>query len=532
MNIADNRNVLAWGGDETAQENQDKLAQLRVMVVGSGPLAQYILGSLAGLGVGYTSDDGAIIGMDNARINSKDLDFLCPHNSFNIGKEKVKEFETVINKIKSECNYIPEFSDFCVAHAYPHQPNIIIDATNDPISKEMALGYTLSHRIPFISASVNKDKGSAVCHWPKGDRNKGRIRNYREIPDLGALILNEYSKDKQEGYTSSVISGIVLEEIRKYLFKHNYNSTPIPEDTNLRSNHIFTYNPYSKTRTGRKNDIDPSLAHYYGGKKALIIGCGALGNSLALNLAYLGFGKIDFLDMDNVEVHNLSRQLLLYDGVGSRKADILSQRVKEINQKISTNAIYGRVGAVTRNDHSWLEQLFEKEKTLWERRSPQGRPDFPSSLNEFINQRYSSKNGEQLIDKSQLKNYDFILGGVDNKFARLWMNQAAIHTMVPYIDGGSSPKGGQVVAYNPGYTNCVDCEVKLMGFPTRYSCIDGPEGSVVMSNMIIGGMMVGELIKMAYNKLDKRTGVTSIYNTFEKSRIFMGTECERQIRHC
>ena len=42
----------------------------------------------------------------------------------------------------------------------------------------------------------------------------------------------------------------------------------------------------------------------------LIIGAGGLGSPIAIYLAALGIGKIGIVDKDNVEISNLSRQII------------------------------------------------------------------------------------------------------------------------------------------------------------------------------------------------------------------------------
>ena len=42
----------------------------------------------------------------------------------------------------------------------------------------------------------------------------------------------------------------------------------------------------------------------------LIVGAGGLGSPIAIYLAALGIGKIGIIDKDNVEISNLSRQII------------------------------------------------------------------------------------------------------------------------------------------------------------------------------------------------------------------------------
>ena len=96
--------------------------------------------------------------------------------------------------------------------------------------------------------------------------------------------------------------------------------------------------------------------------------------------------------------------------------------------------------------------------------------------------------------------YDVILGCFDNKYARLWLNNFAVNNKITYIDGGTGPKSGQIAAYIPGESSCIDCQMDLKNYRREnMSCADQPNASVVMSNMVIGSAMVGEAVRAMYS---------------------------------
>ena len=73
-----------------------------------------------------------------------------------------------------------------------------------------------------------------------------------------------------------------------------------------------------------------------------IVGCGAIGNEVAKNLALLGIGKIDLYDFDSIEIHNLTKSVLFREeDVGSMKVEIAAVRLKELNPDISVTAHQG-----------------------------------------------------------------------------------------------------------------------------------------------------------------------------------------------
>lgn len=68
--------------------------------------------------------------------------------------------------------------------------------------------------------------------------------------------------------------------------------------------------------------------HAFGAKRVDIIGCGASGSRVALDLAKLGVENIHVWDFDLVEEHNVANQAFGLDHVGSLKVEALAQLVK------------------------------------------------------------------------------------------------------------------------------------------------------------------------------------------------------------
>lgn len=61
-----------------------------------------------------------------------------------------------------------------------------------------------------------------------------------------------------------------------------------------------------------------------------IIGCGATGSWVALQLAKLGIENVFLYDFDVVEIHNLPNQYFGLDDIGKNKAEALSARLAEL----------------------------------------------------------------------------------------------------------------------------------------------------------------------------------------------------------
>ena len=141
---------------------------------------------------------------------------------------------------------------------------------------------------------------------------------------------------------------------------------------------------------------------------ALIAGLGGLGSPLALYLAAAGVGHLKLVDMDNVELSNLNRQILHWDeDVGESKVNSATQKVQRIN---------------------------------------------PTTRVEGLNLAIDDKNVFELA-----KNCDVILDAMDNFAVRYMLNAAAIAHHVPLIHGAVYGYEGRLASVVPGKTACLEC---------------------------------------------------------------------------
>ena len=78
--------------------------------------------------------------------------------------------------------------------------------------------------------------------------------------------------------------------------------------------------------------------------KVLVIGAGALGNEIVKNLALLGVGNILIADLDRIENSNLSRSVLYraHDN-GAFKAEVAARSAKEIYSDLNVHFFHGNV---------------------------------------------------------------------------------------------------------------------------------------------------------------------------------------------
>lgn len=62
-----------------------------------------------------------------------------------------------------------------------------------------------------------------------------------------------------------------------------------------------------------------------------IIGCGAVGSNIAIQLTKLGCDNFYIWDFDTVDPHNVTNQVYNQNDIGKLKVDCLEQKMKEIN---------------------------------------------------------------------------------------------------------------------------------------------------------------------------------------------------------
>ncbi len=147
--------------------------------------------------------------------------------------------------------------------------------------------------------------------------------------------------------------------------------------------------------------------------RVLIIGIGGLGCEIAKNLAMLGVGHLDLVDLDVIEYSNLNRQLLFAGAkLGQPKAIVAAEKLKEINPKITIKAY-----------HSSLERL----------------------------------------DPIIYKKADVVIGGLDSMNARLNLNAHCIRFGKPLVDGGVAGYHGHMYTVFPYVNACYECNPLPVG---------------------------------------------------------------------
>lgn len=145
-------------------------------------------------------------------------------------------------------------------------------------------------------------------------------------------------------------------------------------------------------------------------KRALLVGCGALGGAIAQSLVRSGIGSLVIVDRDVVEESNLPRQVL-FDERHAREAVLKAEAARES---------LARIGGPTRVEahaaHVDVDNLGELAA-----------------------------------------NADLVLDGTDNLETRYLVNDFCVEANVPWIYGGVVGSGGLVMPVLPGVGPCLRC---------------------------------------------------------------------------
>ncbi len=124
----------------------------------------------------------------------------------------------------------------------------------------------------------------------------------------------------------------------------------------------------------------------------LVAGAGALGNEVLKNLALSGVGRLLVVDFDTIEAANLSRSVLFSDGDrGQNKAEVAARAVRRINPDVAVRAIAGDLtrvlgGGVFRHVNAVVGCLDNREARLFLNRAclKVGKPWVDGAIHEML----------------------------------------------------------------------------------------------------------------------------------------------------
>jgi adenylyltransferase/sulfurtransferase len=207
--------------------------------------------------------------------------------------------------------------------------------------------------------------------------------------------------------------------------------------------------------------------------RVLVVGAGALGNEVLKNLAMLGVGHVHIIDYDEIEESNLTRSILFRSrDRGRPKAEVAAETLRDINPDI---AVYPVLGNVITD-----------------------------------------------VGLGLFADADVVIGCLDNREARLWVNRSCWKVGTPWIDGGIQEISGVAKVFVPPDGACYECamtenDYKLISL--HYSCpllkhediLAGKVPTAPTIASMIGGLQTQEALKLIHG-MSVASGSAMIFN--------------------
>jgi molybdopterin/thiamine biosynthesis adenylyltransferase len=213
--------------------------------------------------------------------------------------------------------------------------------------------------------------------------------------------------------------------------------------------------------------------------RVLIVGAGGLGAPAALYLAAAGVGTLGLLDGDEVDLTNLQRQIIHHTrDVGRRKVASAEEKMKAINPDVTVRTY-----------------------DVWAR----------------------ADNIRGIV-----REYDFVIDGVDNFSAKFLINDACYFEHVPFSHAGILQFEGQLLTVLPGRTACYRCVFRSPPPPGAVpSCSQA--GVLGVLPGVIGSLQATEAIKHLLGIGDLLTDTLLTYcaltTDFRKVRVQRSPDC-------
>jgi adenylyltransferase/sulfurtransferase len=195
--------------------------------------------------------------------------------------------------------------------------------------------------------------------------------------------------------------------------------------------------------------------------RVLVVGAGAIGNEVIKNLALLGIGNIIVVDMDKIERSNLSRSVLFRQtNEGEYKSAVAARAARELYPEIKALSVVANVCA-------------------------------QMGLGYF---RWA----------------DVVVGALDNREARVFVNRACAQVGRPWFDGGIDVLNGIVRGFAPPATACYECTMGQADWDLlakRRSCAllaqqafaEGGTPTTPTTASIIGAIQAQEVVKRLHD---------------------------------
>ncbi|MBM4285890.1 MAG: hypothetical protein FJ128_11690 [Deltaproteobacteria bacterium] len=331
--------------------------------------------------------------------------------------------------------------------------DLLVDLGHHALATKLLLNLARSQDLPLVRSYGYEEEGAAGV----------RLFTYRRGREWGDLLQVLPPRQlpavhRGDPALALVIAGLALEETKKlllgepvtpevasYLGAGAPGAPGFPGDPGDQGAPLY---PGPLSSPAREHGGPPQEILTSGQIAPLaVVGAGALGNFVGLGLAALGFSRLTFFDPDPVEITNLNRQILFWDAVGKPKAQTLAERLRE-----------------------WFGVTAAAEPALVTRNT---------DLSAFLG----------------------VFDCTDNFESRIILSEACRRGRQVLISGGTGVSAGQAVLYDPARDGPTPAE--LLGLydivgrreaqvpeRQRASCLYAPEPAVIMTNQIIGGLMV------------------------------------------
>ena len=202
--------------------------------------------------------------------------------------------------------------------------------------------------------------------------------------------------------------------------------------------------------------------------RVLLVGCGALGSSIADTLVRSGVGFLRIVDRDFLEISNLQRQVLFDENDVEQmlpKAVAAAQHLRRINSTAVIEPIVADVDA--------------------------------GNIEGFA------------------QNVDLIMDGSDNFEIRFLINDVSIKHTIPWVYGGCLGADGQTMTILPGQSGCLNC-LMLDGPPppgTTATCDSFGILSPIIN--VIASIQSLEAIKILTKRFDAVSKKLQVFSLWE-----------------
>ena len=196
--------------------------------------------------------------------------------------------------------------------------------------------------------------------------------------------------------------------------------------------------------------------------RVVVVGCGALGSTLAEMMVRAGAGALTVIDRDYVEESNLQRQSLFDEDDAARglpKAAAAEARLKAINSEVAVRGVVADLAA---------------------------------------------DNAAELLEGA-----DLVLDGTDNFETRFLLNDVCVRAGIPWVYGACVGSYGLALLVRPHLTPCLRCVLEEMPGPGGPTC--DTVGVVAPVVHVVAGLQAAEALKLLAGRTeDLLPGVVTV----------------------